>query len=96
MALSKTVTPFFSPSEQQASQIMKQRFYPNIIPFIPTRHSVKMYLLRFYFKIKWNRNYEYALIFSIRKIHKIYHFPLEQRIGINGISLAQQNIKGFG
>jgi len=29
MALSKTVTPFFSPSEQQASQIMKQRFYPN-------------------------------------------------------------------
>jgi len=23
------VTPFFSPSEQQASQIMKQRFYPN-------------------------------------------------------------------
>jgi hypothetical protein len=29
MALSKTVTPFFGPSEQQASQIMKQRFYPN-------------------------------------------------------------------
>jgi hypothetical protein len=27
--LSKTVTPFFSPSEQQASQIMKQRLYPN-------------------------------------------------------------------
>jgi len=29
MGLSKTVTPFFGPSEQQASQIMKQRLYPN-------------------------------------------------------------------